>query len=124
MTPLKPYLIRSIYDWVVDNNLTPHFLVDATHPQAKVPSEYIEEGKIILNARPAAIQGLSIDNESIQFNTRFSGQSVAIFIPIPAVLAVYAQENGRGMVFDPEEENDTPPPEPTPPKRSHLQIVK
>jgi len=126
MTSLKPYLIRSIYDWVVDNNLTPHLLVDATHPEAQVPEDYIEEGKIILNVRPAAIQGLSIDNDSIQFNTRFNGQPTAIFIPITAVLAAYAQENGRGMVFDPEEEIEETPPEPTPPKpkHPHLHIVK
>jgi len=125
MTPLKPYLIRSLYEWIVDNNLTPHLLVDATHPEAVVPTEHINDGQIILNVRPAAIQGLSLSNTSIEFNARFSGQPTQIFVPTNAVLAIYAQENGRGMVFDPEDTEENPPPEPSPPpKKSHLRIVK
>ncbi len=125
MTPLKPYLIRSLYEWIVDNNLTPHLLVDATHPDAIVPTEHINDGQIILNVRPAAIQGLSLSNTCIEFNARFSGQPTQIFVPTSAVLAIYAQENGRGMVFDPEDTEENPPPEPSPPpKKSHLRIVK
>jgi len=125
MTPLKPYLIRSLYEWIVDNNLTPHLLVDATHPDAIVPTEHINDGQIILNVRPAAIQGLSLSNTCIEFSARFSGQPTQIFVPTSAVLAIYAQENGRGMVFDPEDTEENPPPEPSPPpKKSHLRIVK
>ena len=125
MTPLKPYLIRSIYDWIIDNSLTPHLLVDATHPEADVPTEHINEGQIVLNIRPAAIQGLDLGNASIEFSTRFNGQPTHIFVPITSVLAIYAQENGRGMTFEPEEEADDTPPEPSPPpKGSHLRIVK
>jgi len=124
MTPLKPYLIRSLYEWIVDNNLTPHLLVDATHPDAVVPTEHINDGQIILNVRPAAIQGLNLSNTCIEFNARFSGQPTQIFVPTSAVLAIYAQENGRGMVFD-SEDTEEPPPEPSPPpKKSHLRIVK
>jgi stringent starvation protein B len=125
MTALKPYLIRSIYQWIIDNSLTPHLLVDATHSEAIVPVEHINDGQIVLNVRPAAIQGLDLGNTSIEFSARFNGQPTHIFVPIDSVLAIYAQENGRGMVFDPDEENDDTPPEPSPPpKKSHLRIVK
>ena len=122
MTPLKPYLIRSIYDWIIDNNLTPHLLVDATHPHAVLPEEYIEDNKIVLNVRPEAIQGLTLGNTAVEFSARFNGQPMHITAPIPAVMAIYARENGRGMVFDQEEDNE--PPEETPPPRSHLRVVK
>ncbi len=125
MTPLKPYLVRSIYEWIIDNNLTPHLLVDAENSNAILPEEYIENGKIVLNMRPEAIQGLTLGNEEIQFNARFSGTPTHIVTPLSAVLAIYAKENGKGMVFDPEEqnENDTPPP-PETPTRPHLTVVK
>lgn len=131
MTSLKPYLIRSIYDWILDNNLTPHLLVDASHPHAQLPQEYIDDGKIILNVRPAAIQGLQLANDFVEFNARFNGQPTHIIAPVPAILAIYAQENGKGMVFDDvledqiDEDNELPPePEPPNPKHPHLRIVK
>lgn len=128
MTPLKPYLIRSIYEWIIDNDLTPHLLVNAEHPGVILPNDYIEDGRIVLNMRPAAIQGLALGNDEIEFNARFSGKAMHIVAPIPAVLAIYAKENGRGMIFDPEDyEDDTPSPEPeTPPprKRPQLKVVK
>lgn len=125
MTPLKPYLIRSIYEWIVDNDLTPHLLVDATHPDALLPEAFIEDGKIVLNIRPAAVQGLSLGNDEIEFNARFSGRPMLIVAPISSVLAIYAKENGRGMVFDKENEehDDTPPPAPKP-ARPQLRVVK
>ncbi|MFZ4502497.1 MAG: ClpXP protease specificity-enhancing factor [Methylovulum sp.] len=126
MTPLKPYLIRAIYEWVLDNQYTPYILVDAEHPEAIVPTQFIEQGKIVLNIRPEAVQGLTLDNEQITFNARFSGKPMKIYVPTPAVLAIYAKENGKGMVFDPEDYDATPPPEqPKPPVRgSHLRVVK
>lgn len=125
MTPLKPYLIRSIYDWIIDNNLTPHLLVDATHPHAVLPQEYIEDNKIVLNVRPEAIQGLTLGNTVIEFSARFNGQPMHITAPVSAVMAIYARENGKGMVFDQEEGEPEPPPEDTPPpQRSHLRVVK
>ncbi|MBT3812140.1 MAG: ClpXP protease specificity-enhancing factor [Gammaproteobacteria bacterium] len=126
MTSLKPYLIRSIYEWIIDNNLTPHLLVDATHPHAVLPKDYIEDNKIVLNMRPEAIQGLSLENTTVEFNARFNGQPMHIIAPIPAVMAIYAKENGKGMVFDQEEEEDStlPPDTPTPPTRTHLRVVK
>lgn len=128
MTPLKPYLIRSIYEWILDNDLTPHLLVNAEHPGVTLPNDYIEDGRIVLNMRPAAIQGLVLGNEDIEFNARFSGKAMHIVAPIPAVLAIYAKENGRGMIFDPDEyDEDSPPPEPESPpprKRPQLKVVK
>ncbi len=117
MTPLKPYLIRSIYEWIIDNQLTPHLLVDAENPDAVLPTDFIENGKIVLNMRPEAIQDLLLGNNEIQFHARFSGESIQIITPTTAVLAIYAKENGKGMVFDPEEpDNDTSP---LPPEKKH-----
>jgi len=126
MTSLKPYLIRSIYEWIVDNDLTPHLLVDAENSQAILPQQFVEDGKIVLNIRPQAIQGLTLGNEDIQFNARFSGKPMRIVTPIAAVMAIYAKENGKGMIFDQEDDDSdkTPPPENLPPKRPNLRIVK
>jgi stringent starvation protein B len=126
MTSLKPYLIRSIYEWILDNDLTPHLLVDATHPHALVPEAFVEDGNIVLNIRPAAIQGLSLGNEDIEFNARFFGRSLHIIAPVSAVLAIYAKENGRGMAFDKndEDDDDAPPPSKKPPTKPQLRIVK
>ncbi|MCK9619274.1 MAG: ClpXP protease specificity-enhancing factor [Methylobacter sp.] len=126
MTSLKPYLIRSIYEWIIDNNLTPHLLVDAEHTSAILPQDFIEDGKIVLNIRPAAIQGLSLGNEEIEFNARFGGKPMHIVTPITAVLAIYAKENGKGMIFDQEEhdDDDEPPPAKKPAAKPNLRIVK
>lgn len=128
MTPLKPYLIRSIYEWILDNNLTPHVLVDAENPNAILPQQFVQDGRIILNIRPAAVEALSLGNDAIEFNTRFSGKSTYINAPISAVLAIYAKENGKGMVFEAEEsQNDEPPPsKPEPPKKAKpaLRVLK
>jgi stringent starvation protein B len=125
MTSLKPYLIRSIYEWIIDNQLTPHLLVDAENAEAILPQDYIEDGKIILNLRPEAVQSLTLGNEDIQFDARFSGTSMHIFTPTTAVLAIYAKENGKGMMFDPEEYNSEPPPQADKkPAKPHLSIVK
>ena len=126
MTPLKPYLIRSIYEWIVDNDLTPHLLVNAEYPGVNLPMEFVEDGRIVLNLRPQAVQGLVLGNDEIEFNARFSGKPMRINAPIQAILAIYAKENGRGMVFDPEETgDDNPPPEPEDkPKRPQLRVVK
>lgn len=126
MTSLKPYLIRSIYEWIIDNDLTPHLLVDAENSDAILPQQFIEDGKIVLNIRPQAIQGLSLGNAEIQFNARFSGKPMHIVTPIAAVMAIYAKENGKGMIFDQEDEESdkTPPPENKPPTRPALRVVK
>jgi stringent starvation protein B len=126
MTSLKPYLIRSIYEWIIDNNLTPHLLVDAENSQAVLPQAFIEDGKIVLNIRPEAIQGLSLGNEEIQFHARFGGKSMHIITPIAAVMAIYAKENGKGMIFEQDdvEDDDEPPPAKKNTTKPHLRIVK
>jgi stringent starvation protein B len=126
MTPLKPYLIRSIYEWIIDNDLTPYLLVDAENSHAILPSQLIEDGKILLNVRPEAIQGLTLGNQEIEFNARFSGKPMHIVVPIVAVMAIYAKENGKGMIFDQEDDggDEAPPPESKPPTRPTLRIVK
>ncbi len=128
MSSLKPYLIRAIYEWILDNSLTPHLLVDADHPQAVLPEAFIEDGKIVLNIRPEATDAMSLGNEEIQFNARFSGQAMHIVVPISQVLAIYAKENGKGMIFDEEDEETPPPPPPEPEKKPaqkpHLRVVK
>ena len=125
MTSLKPYLIRSVYEWIVDNNLTPYLLVDAENKAASLPEEFIEDNKIVLNIRPQAIQGLSLGNTEIQFSARFSGKPMHIVAPVAAVMAIYAKENGKGMVFDLEDnDGDETPPENQPPSKPVLRRVK
>ncbi|MDA1342277.1 MAG: ClpXP protease specificity-enhancing factor [Proteobacteria bacterium] len=125
MTPLKPYLIRSVYEWIVDNDLTPHLLVNAETNKGNLPTSYIEDGKIILNMRPQAIDTLSLGNEFIEFNAKFSGRPVQIAASVSAVMAIYAKENGKGLVFDQENnDDDEPPPEQAPPNKPSLRVVK
>lgn len=124
MTSLKPYLIRAIYQWIVDNDLTPHLLVDAENNDAVIPRDYVEDGKIVLNIRPEATQGLSLGNEDIQFNARFGGKPMHINAPMYTVLAIYAKENGKGMIFDKNEDMPPSPPEDTPPSKPKLHVVK
>lgn len=100
MTSNKPYFIRALYDWIVDNELTPYLLVSADYPGVEVPQEYVNHGKIILDISPLACRGLHLENDRIVFSARFSGRTIQIFLPPAAVLAIYAQENGRGMEFD------------------------
>lgn len=108
----KPYLFRAIYQWILDNDATPHILVDADWPAVVVPQDYVQNGKIILNAAPEAISHWFSDNDAISFSARFSGKSMDIYLPIGAILAVYAQENNLGMAFEPEakpqEDNQAP----------------
>jgi stringent starvation protein B len=130
MTSSRPYLIRAMYDWIIDNNLTPHVVVDAKIPGVIVPEKYVVDGRMILNVSSEATRKLIMNNEAIEFDARFSGLIWHVYAPINAVLAVYAQENGRGMMFEEDDEGggDTVPPTATPPKlkpsRPHLKIVK
>ena len=108
MSPSRPYFVRAIYEWILDNDLTPYLLVNATYPNAQVPVEYIRDGRIILNLTPSAIRNLHMGNEQVEFSARFGGQARNLFVPIGAILGVYAKENGKGMFFD---ENEIPPPD-------------
>lgn len=108
MTSSRPYLLRAIYEWIVDNGLTPYMLVNADYPDVQVPVEHINDGKIILNVAPEAVQAFDLGAADVSFNARFGGRPMDLFFPVSAVLAVYARENGRGMVFD--DADDSPPP--------------
>ncbi|KRE88861.1 peptidase [Frateuria sp. Soil773] len=110
MTSNRPYLLRAIYDWISDNNLTPYVLVDATVDGVRVPPQVVKNGQVVLNLAMRAVANLDLGNEWISFQARFSGVSQAIHIPVQAVLALYAQENGQGMMFPAEEGGDAPPP--------------
>ncbi len=99
MTSSRPYLIRAIYDWVVDNGMTPYLLVNADEQGVVVPVEHVQQGRIVLNVAPRAVSGLDVGNDLVSFRARFSGADMAISFPVAAVLAIYAQENGQGMAF-------------------------
>lgn len=120
MTSMRPYLIRAIYEWIEDNNCTPHMLVNAHTEGAVLPTQYVQDGRIVLNIRAKAVQGLELGDEFILFNARFSGQPMEVYFPVSSVLAIYAKESGKGMVFDQDSDtnNTTPPPSsPPPPKK-------
>ena len=109
MNSSRPYLMRAIYDWIVDNKLTPYLLVNAGEPDVQVPVEHINNGKIILNVDPNAVQDLDMSGVDISFSARFSGKPTQVSVPISAALAIYARENGRGMVFNDDDETPTDP---------------
>lgn len=132
MTSTRPYLIRAIYEWAQDNQLTPHILVDTTIPNVSVPGEFIEDNKIILNISGSAVKNLSLGDEYITFNARFAGVAREIFVPVVAVRAVYARENGMGIVLpdEPESASDESTVERSPdasseaPKGPKLKVIK
>ncbi len=99
MTPNKPYLLRALNEWILDNGLTPHLIVDAKAEGLEVPEQAIKDGKLVLNIAAQAIAKLEMGNDSISFQARFSGVPFDIFLPVDAVMAIYARENGQGMMF-------------------------
>ncbi|MGR5059877.1 ClpXP protease specificity-enhancing factor [Vibrio rotiferianus] len=103
MTARRPYMLRAFYDWLVDNDLTPHLVVDATLLGVRVPVEFIQDGQIILNIAPRAVGQLELGNDAITFHARFSGRPHSVIVPVYAVHAIYARENGAGTMFEPEE---------------------
>lgn len=125
MTTNRPYLLRALYEWITDNGMTPHVLVDAETEGVDVPQHVIQKGKVVLNIAAGATEHLLLENKSISFKARFSGKPYPINVPMDAVIAIYARENGQGMMFA---QDDTPPPpvdgsdDPSP--RSHLSVVK
>ena len=108
MTSSKPYLLRALYEWILDNNTTPYILVDATHEGLMIPPGIANDGKVVLNLAPQAIQNLDIANTHVSFSARFNGVAEDIYCPIGSLLAIYARENGEGMMFPAEEESDEP----------------
>lgn len=104
MKSSRPYLIRAMCDWISDSGLTPHLIADANCPGVTVPPQAVQDGKVVLNVSPSAVRDLFIDDDMVSFVARFGGVSRAVSVATSAVLAVYARENGRGMMFsdDPE----------------------
>jgi stringent starvation protein B len=109
----RPYFIRAMYEWIVDNDWTPHLQVDANYPGISVPFEYAEEGVIVLNVSPSAVVGLQMGNDWISFKARFSGVERDLGFPPEAVLAIFARENGQGMPFPPEPYPEAPAEKPS-----------
>jgi stringent starvation protein B len=128
MSSNRPYLLRALFEWISDNKMTPHILVDASTNGVEVPEQAVQKGKVILNIDHAAVRDLQMANDWLSFSARFSGRRNEVRVPVEAVLAIYAKENGQGMMFS-QEESDIPPdgtqgPEDSSPRRSHLKLVK
>jgi stringent starvation protein B len=132
MTSHRPYLLRALNEWITDNGMTPHLLVDANAPGVQVPQQAVHEGRVVLNIAPRAVAQLLIDNDAVSFTARFGGVSHPVMVPVNAVLAIYARETGQGMAL-PEDAQARPGGEPEPPpstpddgapRRSHLRVVK
>ena len=125
MTSNRPYLLRALYEWITDNGLTPHILVNAQLDGVDVPAHVVQDGKVVLNIAPGATEQLQLENDTIFFKARFSGNPHSIIIPMVAVIAIYAKENGQGMMFA-QDDDPQPPFDDTddPPQRSHLKVVK
>lgn len=108
MNSSRPYLIRAIHEWILDNEMTPHLLVDIEGEGVDVPAQQGQNGKIVLNISPQAVEGLMLGNDAIGFRARFGGIATEVYVPIAAVMAVYAKENGRGMVFSEDDHGPEP----------------
>lgn len=147
LTPSRPYLLRAYYEWLMDNQLTPHLVVDATVPDIQVPLQYVKDGQIVLNVACSAVGGLQLCNEFVEFNARFGGVPQQVLLPMASIVAIYARENGAGTVFDmedaylleegeesllnvveeveqPRTEAETEPTADKPKRRGHLTLVK
>lgn len=133
MTSNRPYLVRAMYDWIVDNNCTPHMVVDASYPGVRVPQQHVSGGQIVLNVAPRAISNFSMDLKAVGFSTRFGGVPAEIYFPMAALLGIYARENGHGLMFgaednedshDPDDEGPKPPSSPEGGGRPTLKVIK
>ena len=129
MTPNRPYLLRALYEWILDNAMTPQLLVDTTIAGTVVPESYIENGRIILNIQPNAVRDLVLGNEQITFSARFGGKTTQLTVPLNSVLAIYARENGKGLIFQAEDESTLSSPDQPHKKsgkslKSHLKVIK
>ena len=143
MNSSRPYLVRALYEWIVDNDCTPHMLVNAEYPSVQIPQGFASDGQIVLNISPSAVRQLHMDNDAVSFEGRFGGVAHTLYVPSAAILGIYARENGQGMVFELEpplmdsdeleeegiEPDDEGPPAgggqpPRPARRPSLKVVK
>jgi len=109
MTSSRPYILRALYEWIVENGCTPYILVNAFGSGVQVPQEHVKDGQIVLNISPTAVHGLQIFDEAIDFSGRFAGIPTPVYVPVGSILGIYARENGQGMVFEQEEPAPQPP---------------
>ncbi len=125
MTSSRPYIVRALYEWILENSCTPYVLVNAMADDVEVPRQFVKDGQIVLNISPVAVMDLRVSDENVQFNGRFGGLPMDIYVPMTAVMGIYARENGQGMVFDLDEEGVKPlPPEGSGPKVTGPKLVK
>lgn len=137
MISTKPYLIRAIFEWCIDQGFVPYLTV-SVDAQTRVPREHVKDGQITLNVGPEASHQLMLGNEEITFQARFNGAAFPVVVPVDAVAAIFARENGMGMSFevtpkaagaapaaDAAAQREAPAPEMPPDKpRSHLTRIK
>ncbi len=125
MTSNRPYVLRALHEWILDNGMTPYILVNAEVQDVVVPPQYVNDGKVVLNIAPRAVRELHMGNDFVSFSARFGGAPFEVYVPQNAVLAIYAKENGKGMIF-PEEEAEPEEEQPSEPedKRPHLKVIK
>ena len=125
MKSRRPYILRALYEWILDNECTPYVLVNAMADGVQVPGQYVKDGQIVLNISPLSVVDLAIGDDVMHFNGRFGGVATDVLVPVTAIMGIYARENGQGMVFDDE---PAPPsePDPVPPtdKKPSLKVVK
>lgn len=125
MISQKPYLLRAIHQWIVDCGHTPYLVVDANAPGLRAPPGYAKDGKLVLNLSYEATRGLDLsNNDQLDFETRFGGVSQHLYVPIQAVLAVYAEETGQGLVFQAETPPEPGPSKPGGSRKPSLKVVK
>ncbi|MGL5948081.1 MAG: ClpXP protease specificity-enhancing factor [Aeromonas sp.] len=135
MTPSRPHLLRAFYDWLIENDLTPHLVVNVNLPYVNVPLQFAQDGQIVLNIAPRAVGQFHMDSDAVSFSARFGGVAQQVYIPLAAILAIHARENGVGTLFPPEPAydawleaaqapEDPEPPRPTPGSRPSLKVVK
>lgn len=137
ISPTRPYLVRAIYEWINDNSFTPYLLINAEEKGVFVPQQYIKDGQIVLNIAPHAVHQLLMDNDAIGFSARFGGVPQQVYVPMRAIMGLYARENGQGLFFDaneyandavddsntPTQETPTQQAETTPAKKPSLRIL-
>ncbi len=114
MKPQRPYLLRALYEWIVDSDEAPYVLVDATVAGVQVPQDHVKNDQIVLNLGPGAVRDLVIEDHAVSCGGRFGGQHFDLFLPMAAIRAIYARDTQLGMVFPDEEglADDTPAPTP------------
>ena len=128
MTSSKPYLLRALYEWILDNDTTPYIHVDTSFEGLRIPSGIDSDGKVVLNISPKAVQDLEMTNEYLSFSARFGGVAEDIYCPIGSLIAIYARETSEGMMFPPEQsplpDDDEPDGDGDKPKGPTLKVVK